>query len=262
MSSILTTTIIDLCFVLLFVFPLWSLAFLKTTLNRLNPNPVKTQKLQWSRWTRKCLGNVKQLTIWPVLPVLFMGKWYHFLKSSDSHSETISLIEDLNPLLRTEIAVLRIYVHIGDHPLALLFTLKHFSSPATQRTNFANWPLLLHQLWLPTQPLPLLPTAKVKISVLPLLLAASTWRPPQMVWQLSLSQLSRRIQPQLRQVTAPHLLQITPPQQETKLQLLVLTTFLTAMGNSTLKLQMLTVLLWLAILLPNRLYNCPRQQIY
>lgn len=176
-----------------------------------------------------------------------MGKWSHFLKSSDSHSETISLMEDLNPLLRTEITVLRIYAYIEDHPLALLFTLKRFSSPATQRTNFVNRPLLLHQLWLPSQPLPLLLTAKVKTSILPLLLAASTWRLPQMVWQPSLPQLSR-IQPQLRQVIAPHLLQITPPQllQETKLQLLVLTTFLTAMGNSTLMLQMLTVLLWLA----------------
>lgn len=185
MSSILTTTIIDLCFVLLFVFPLWSLAFFKT-LNHLYPNPVKTQKLQWSRWTRKCLGNLKQLTIWPVLPIYFMGKWSHFLKSSDSHSETISLMEDLNPLLRTEIAVLHVYAHIEDHPLALLFTLKRFSSLATQRTNFANWPLLLHQLWLPSQPLPLLLTAKVKMSILPLLLAASTWRLPQMVWQPSL----------------------------------------------------------------------------
>lgn len=56
-----------------------------------------------------------------------------FLRSTDPHCAAISLTEELKPLLETQSSVLHTHAHIIDHPPALLFTLMHFFSPATEK---------------------------------------------------------------------------------------------------------------------------------
>lgn len=59
MSSILTTTIIDLCFVLLFVFPLWSLAFFEDNVKSSKSKSCENPKAAVKQVNQKVSGKCK-----------------------------------------------------------------------------------------------------------------------------------------------------------------------------------------------------------